>query len=494
MLKIAHSVVLDPYIKDNISKETLDSWMILYNRGSFVRTSTAYPYIQNKWYGTSVDELLSHYKNQDLDYLIINWFGAYCQDFWNWHNECIQYIEELNRKGLWVLAGQLISKQHQKSDVKYEGHYYPYPISAIINLNEWRKIGSPSWTDDSMKIFHVPNMSEECVHDDYTPLNLFPSGNKQSLIEVENGNSFISKILDSGLSVYNIPLSIRKTIIHTYPENDPVSWDNTMQAYMKMPVLLDQKHYEFMKHALQYRNLRHAPDYSKGVFFLYNTEEVFPKKCKDRCIEALQKVDTIITPCSMFKAFILGSYSNKVENYIHFDIFERNVLWKRIITENWNGEYNNLIEILSELPDNEEFGFWSRVEDNIIEKQFNKLLQYFGTPEKLKTAWLDYQNKNHKYVKANMLFDDKNILKNVVNYNSKVIYTAIGDIPGYMINGLNYGIHNITRHTLNHLDKIKETSDEIYIDIKVPVNDTQIFENYFNTKKILQNSITDKEY
>ena len=493
MYKIAHSIILNPSIRENISKEALDSWMILYNRGTYVRNSNVYNYLDNMWYANSVDDLLEHYKKQNLDYLIINWFGAYCQDFWNWHNECIKYITKLNSQR-WVLAGQIIDKEKQKKNIKYQGQFYPYPISAIINLKEWRKIGCPKWHDEDMDLFQNVNPNQNCVHDDYTPLSLFPGQGQQSLTNVEPGNSFISKILESGITVHNIPIDMRKTIIHTYPENDPCNWDKTMCSYMQLPVLLDNKHYEFMKHALQYRNLRHAPDHSKGVFFLYNTEEVFPKNYKDNCIAALESVDTILSPCSMFKAFILGSYAKDIKNYVHFDIYDRNVLWKQTITNNWNGTYDNLIEVLSNLPDNEEFGFWNRVEDNVIEKQYKKLLEYFGTEENLQLEWKKYQQKNHAYVKANMLFHDKEIIDAVKQFESKVIYTAIGDIPGYMINGLNYGIHNITLKTIRHLDRLKSIADEIYIDVKIPVSDYQIFDNYKSTRDILLESIVKEEY
>lgn len=493
MYKIAHSIILDPEIKSNISKETLDSWMILYNRGTYVRTSNVYSYLDNMWYARNVDELLEHYKKQNLDYLVINWFGVYCQDFWNWHNECIKHITSLNTKR-WVLAGQVIDKEKQKKDSKYKGQFYPYPISAIINLKEWRAIGCPKWHDEDMGLFQNVIPDEECVHDDYTPLKL-SAGNGQTAIDnVEPGNCFISKILESGREVYNIPIEMRKTIIHTYPENDPKNWDKTMQAYMKLPVLLDQKHFEFMKHALQYRNLRHAPDHSKGVFFLYNTEEVFPKTYKDNCVSALGEVDTILTPCSMFKAFILGSFAPNINNYVHFDIYDRNVLWKQTITETWNGTYDNLVEVLSNLPDNEEFGFWNRVEDNVIEKQYKKLLEYFGTAAELKKEWEIYQSKNHAYVKANMLFQDKAIINAVKSFEAKVIYTAIGDIPGYMINGLNYGIHNITVRTIQHLDRLKSYATEVYVDVKIPVSDYQIFDDYEATRSMLLESIIKEEY
>ena len=493
MHKIAHSIIIDPFIKENISKETLDSWMILYNRGTYIRTSDVYSYLDNKWYANNVDELLDHYKEQDLDYLVINWFGAYCQDFWNWHNECIKHIENLNNNK-WILAGQIIDKEKQKKNSKFVGQYYPYPISAIINLKEWRNIGCPKWHDTAMELFQNVISDENCIHDDYTPLTLSP-GNGQTVIKnVEPGNCFISKILENGLQVYNIPIEIRKTIIHTYPENDPKNWDKTMRAYMDLPVLLDEKHYEFMKHALQYKNLKHSPSHSKGVFFLYNTEEVFPKNYKENSISALQSVDTILTPCSMFKAFILGSFSPNIKNYVHFDIYDRNVLWKKTITDLWDGTYDNLVDVLSNLPENEEFGFWNRVEDNIIEKQYKKLLEYFDTEEQLKQEWKRYQSKRHAYVKANMLFSDKEIINTIKSFESNIIYTAIGDIPGYMINGLNYGIHNITLKTVQHLDRLKNNADEVYIDVKIPISDYQIFDNYKNTKTILIDSIVKEEY
>jgi len=479
MLKIVHGIILPPYIKNNISKETLDSWMILYNRGSYIGSSTAYNGLDLKIYGISVDDILEHYKDLDVDYLLVSWFGAYCHDFWKWHNDCISYIETLDSNDdNWVLAGQIISKEHQKKNEQYKDQFYPYPISAIINLKTWREIGCPQWEDNTMDLYHVPQMSKECIHDDYTPLVLNPTRYKTIIKNAESGNSFISKILDNNIPIHNIPVNIRKNIIHTYPENDPIQWNHTMEAYMKLPMIQDNKHYEFMKHALQYKNIRHAPDYSPGVFFLYNTEEVFPKKFINESTSALQITDTIIGPCSMFKAFILGSQSDTVNNYIHFDIFERNVLWKRIITENWNGEYDNLLEVLSNLPNNEEYGFWTRDSDNIVEKQYNILLNQFGSAENLKENWQNYKNKNHEYVKANLLFDDKNILQALDRVESNIVYTAIGDIPGYMINGINYGIHNITRYTIKHLDKLKSRSEYVYVDIKNPITDIQVFGEY----------------
>jgi len=265
-----------------------------------------------------------------------------------------------------------------------------------------------------------------------------------------------------------------------------------MQACMDMPVLLDGQTREFIKHVLHYKNLKHGPE-DKGVFFLYNTENIFAENHKTS-IDALQSVDTIIGPCSMFKAFILGSHTTTVKNYIHFDIFERNVLWKRIITESWNGQYDNLVEVLNKLPDNDKFSFWNRSEDNIIEKQYNELLKYFETLQELKIAWQKYKKQNHKYVKANLLFSDKKIIDAIKQANSKVVYAAIGDIPGYRINGLNYGIHNITNYTINHLKKIKDNVDEVFIDIKVPVSDNQIFGDFSKVKAILIDSIAKNTY
>ena len=492
MLKIAHSFILKPEIKNNISKQILDSWMLLYNRASYIRNSSVHAH-DRMWHASNVDDVLTHYKNQDVDYLILNWFGVYCKDFGYWHNDCIKYIKELDSKD-WIFAGQLISKEHQKKNNDYNGHFYPYPITAIINLKTWRDIGCPNWDNPSVKLFHVPKMSKKFIHGDYTPLELTPTSKHISLRNTESGNSFISKILDSGISVYNIPMEIRGAIIHTYPENDPSSWNNTMKAYMDIPVLLDGQMREFIKHVIHYKNLKHGPE-DEGVFFLYCTENIFPNKLKnDAPINALQNVDTIIGPCSMFKAFILGSHTTTVKNYIHFDIFEKNVSWKRIITESWNGQYDNLVEVLNKLPNCDKSNFWNRSEGDIIKKQYDELLEYFETPQELEIAWQKYQKQNHKYIKANLLFSDKKIIDAIKQVNSKVVYAAIGDIPGYRINGLNYGIHNITNYTINHLQKIKDNVKELFIDIKIPINDNQIFGDFSKVKAIFKDSITRSVY
>ena len=86
MLKIVHSFILKPEIKNNISKQILDSWMLLYNRVSHIKNSSVHVH-DRMWHASNVNEVLTHYKNQDVDYLILNWFGVYCQNFGYWHND-----------------------------------------------------------------------------------------------------------------------------------------------------------------------------------------------------------------------------------------------------------------------------------------------------------------------------------------------------------------------------------------------------------------------
>lgn len=277
-------------------------------------------------------------------------------------------------------------------------------------------------------------------------------------------------------------LAINPTIVNSLLDSkateNPQAWNEELNHFTKLPIINTNLTGLLVK-LLTTRNPRHANDRDKGVFFLYNTEAICTNKEHLRTVQA--GINTIMGPCSMFKAFILGSkYIDTVDNYLHFDIFQRNLNWKKLITENWDGTKKGLVKTLSMCNDSGDgdFDFWNNSADNIIEKQWKVLLDEFGTKDAVHDAWQIYKTKNHAYALANMLFDDRNIIKELQKFDIKGIYHAIGDIPGFRSNALQFGLEQINTLTKTHINRVADINNNLYVDVKVPASDLQKFKKY----------------
>jgi len=277
-------------------------------------------------------------------------------------------------------------------------------------------------------------------------------------------------------------LEINPTIVNSLLDSkateNPQAWNDELNHFTKLPIINTNLTGLLVK-LLTTRNPRHANDRDKGVFFLYNTEAICTNKEHLRTVQA--GINTVMGPCSMFKAFILGSkYIDTVDNYLHFDIFQRNLNWKKLITENWDGTKKGLVKTLSMCNDSGDgdFDFWNNSADNIIEKQWKVLLDEFGTKDAVHNAWQIYKTKNHAYALANMLFDDRNIIKELQKFDIKGIYHAIGDIPGFRSNALQFGLEQINTLTKTHINRVADINNNLYVDVKVPASDLQKFKKY----------------
>jgi hypothetical protein len=133
-----------------------------------------------------------------------------------------------------------------------------------------------------------------------------------------------------------------------------------------------------------------------------------------------------------------------------------------------------------------DYSFWNNSQDNIIEKQWNVLLEEFTSEEEITKQWNIYKSKNHEYALANMLFDDTQIVAKLKKFNIKGIYYAIGDIPGFRNNALQYGLLQINQLTSTHINRVASVNSNLYCDIKVPASDLQKFKKYEDILEDLQ--------
>ena len=247
------------------------------------------------------------------------------------------------------------------------------------------------------------------------------------------------------------------------------NWNNTLKTYNSSP-LFENEMSKFISQLVSTRNFTHSIPEDSGVFFFSNTEKICPDF---KFLNEQKNINTIITPCSMFKAFILGEVYIQAKNYVHFDIFERNIFIKETFTNFWNGEYETLHDTLVNCIPNENALWHKGSVSEMVKNEWNKLLEHFGTEKNIKKSWKKYKQKNHQYTQANLLFNDDNILSCLKNIDVTGIYHCIGDIPGFRSNALQFGIKNITAYTIKHLEKIEKINNNFIVDIKMVASDKQ---------------------
>ena len=93
---------------------------------------------------------------------------------------------------------------------------------------------------------------------------------------------------------------------------------------------------------------------------------------------------------------------------------------------------------------------------------------------------------------SNALHDDKKIIKELKKISPKGIYSGLGDIPGFKQNILTYGIDNINKLVIQHIEKLENICNNVFVDIKLPKNDEQHLLNSKQIKNML--TMTEDNY
>lgn len=482
-MKIFNGYILSKYIKKHLDNNVLESFKVFYKRGN---QTSKFDFFE------SPDDLLLYAHNNDIDYVIVSWFGVFHTDIWQFKNKCKDVINKLNDEP-WLIASYIIDKEKQKNKTEYKNHFYPYPILSIVNVNTWAEIGKPNWGNEGdTKRIIIPEPSEECIHDNYTPLRLFPTDLEFKYENLSAGYNIFDSSLRNNIPVKNIPIPLRKSIIHTYPENGPWDLNNLMNSYFNLPMPAHENQIKLINFLLQSKNSSYTK--KKQVFYFQNTELIVPEQYEFNKIK--QSIDTIITPCSMFKSFLLGkSFDVNIKKYIHFDIYDQNIRLKKYITNRWNGQFsdipieeikdwNDLKVLLNyeigdnwncyDQPPDEDIQTWQH---NFLKSVYNSLLEYFKNKKDLETKWLEYKNEEHIYINCNIFYDSNKLVKTIKESQCKNILLCLGDIPGFECNSLNFGIENINNIIKKLIDDILLICNEVHVDIKLPTTDEQILVN-----------------
>lgn len=122
---------------------------------------------------------------------------------------------------------------------KKEAYYELHSQCYILNLKKYRQLGCPMIGKESLCESHIqtiPIRSQENVHDDYTPLNIFPGTISQEYQHKCHGWNIISLGLSRGFSISAFRKELRYSKKYLYPDNLSEIHDRLSEFYLETNV------------------------------------------------------------------------------------------------------------------------------------------------------------------------------------------------------------------------------------------------------------------
>lgn len=267
----------------------------------------------------------------------------------DFEDELIKFCSELDSKDKWLAIGHILNRQGK----------YPYfhEQTVVINLDTWYNYtldedgtrGNLIHDLDPPPVRFLPSYipSKENIHDDYTPLVLYPanrgdtgtSTEKEDFVEGKL-NRIIWTALDNKLSVYNFPPHIRKLKECIYLEDhadETIEWLFSDDYYMKS----DEVYAELKSKIKETGQEDKLPLWSlkrqtENIVYITNTETVpnfnlLPDFMKTN-------VDTYIVPCSGFNQFeFMIQHPDSLHNVVFYDANRHSIAWMKHLINDWDG-------------------------------------------------------------------------------------------------------------------------------------------------------------
>lgn len=485
---VTHCIILDKNNLD-ISNDVRNSLGVFYKRNIYIDCLPGNP--KRSIISDNVMSCIKEADKQNFSFVILTWEGNMFSIF-DFHREALTFIKDLDEKteGNWLVAGHIMDQYKNRllySDIGaargYENSFWLFPITAVLNLKKWREIGKPDWGKDEVnQIISKPIPSHICIHDNYTPIELFPSTETALVEKLKYGWRIIDSALSNNMSVYNLNDKIRESQNYLYPEVDPKRYDSFWRGVFSLP-----------KFTKQYENVFHSVISSKYPdrtikntwgFFIRNTEEFIPT-LKSNELTNIENFSVLVTPCSGFKDFILTSSSIGFKNpkkVIHYDILEECVKIKKDTIKNWDGTRTGFVKMFSSLEDH----YVSKGKHNpfhmnslkTYDEAYLELLGFFENEEHLKTCWENFKKLDHDYILIDML-DTNEIWRINQLILDEPTYLCLSDIALWRSNIIGYGFDNLTNSLENVVISLSKKTSNLVVDYKDPKSDLQ----YLHTAK-----------
>ena len=344
--------------------------------------------------GNTIDSIIDAARSLDGDYLYIVAYGYRSYDVFL-VDAMIKYAEDNNYS---VLAHILEDNPENKE----QGFYSLHNQCALINLNHWRHVGSPSWgnhTNVDNVTLPLVNRSTEDFHDGYTPFYILPTTEtRQYTGPVREGWNLASTLLSHGFSIGNFSEELRKFKMHFYPEvgtdlEKILDGNSTIE-----PVEPNQRDYVRLT------------DFSgfQGSVYVFNTDSMNRDYI---AYDKSTKLDNLYCVAAGFKPiqFLDQCKWDSTTRVIYFDYSDSALAFKEWLLKNWDGRnYLDIIQHYIAHVDPTFSPIWFGKKE--YTDQWEKTMDVFGG----EAAWLDLWNRyralEHRFLKINLYYERSELI------------------------------------------------------------------------------------
>ena len=259
----------------------------------------------SKKYIISIDDIDQTLKNIDTKYALVVQEGM----FFDLHvdNDFLRNMINDDGSISASLTGHILDRK--------ERYYQLHQQNFILNVDDWKHSGSPSFFKKQNEQLTIVKRSEENFHDDYTPLWIEKTGiGNQSYERLKFGGYVISEMLKSNFEVKQFTKEqrqVKKFVYHTVDEQVKhlLSYDNLhpYSFYYPMTTRKSKNQKAFSEPATTYFSVANA------VESLYKIKDIY----KD--IKTINFYDISITALIFTEMFIKDFNGNYAEFVKRFD-------------------------------------------------------------------------------------------------------------------------------------------------------------------------------
>jgi hypothetical protein len=367
-----------------------------------------------------------------------------------WHDHC---------QKPWMISGHILMHNEDQYPNLHEQAF-------AINLSLWKLCGRPQLGYREKGIKHlVPfTRSNQNIHDDYTPRWLQPS--HSPLLHTDQrkfGWNIISKSLEHGFRVVNVPINIREQKFYIYPEDDGQKLVKAVsQVRSNHDAMVEPFENETQEKFIEW--LRHRLKQAKTPVFLFNTGVLW---FEQSYIEI--KADSLWTTASGFKSFVEwymrgASAECRIDTY---DYNSRSLNVWRHIHANWQGSdlYSFMKDYDPNIEIEEEYCWGNKLAHETFRQASNRqeqeIVDYFGDRENMIKHWKIFQGLFHCYHHCNLVTGYHDMVRHLEPNKTHFIW--INNIFFFRQNILQYGLNYLNTKLCDFVDDIAVQAPNTYV-------------------------------
>ena len=291
-----------------------------------------YPFLYaDQFYDGGVHHSLKQAIQLGFQYAVV-WFDGSWPKSTDFDKLLQEHISNWNNTR-WLAAGHIINRENRQPEW--------HPQCVVINLKTFGELGIETLDSYPLK-YPTFSVSDENIHDDYTPVWVAGSTNISNSREKDlddnysdTGNpldTLFPHAFDNNCFIYNLPFDVRDEKICCYVEDDiefTQMWLFDYDFNLRHSVA-DAREFGYGKVSDDKRELFQYKIMDSHIVYVTNTENV--------PIEVDLSADVIVVPCSGLHQFKHMSNNLKTLKRVVWTDFSRfGLMWTQLVLSEWNG-------------------------------------------------------------------------------------------------------------------------------------------------------------